>query len=194
MIVISISYFLGSLPYGYILVKAFYGVDIRTIGSKNIGTTNVLRAGYKGLALCTLLLDSFKGAIAILLTRYYFDLPETYVAIAGLVAIVGHMYPVWLKFKGGKGVATFFGTVLAFDPLVFLICGAVWLFVAITTRYSSLSAILAVIVFPISCYFLDEPLFYVSIVISVLIIYKHRENIKRLVQGVESKVSFKKNS
>ncbi|MDR2008301.1 MAG: glycerol-3-phosphate 1-O-acyltransferase PlsY [Alphaproteobacteria bacterium] len=192
MIVIVMSYVLGSLPYGYILVKMFKGVDIRTVGSGNIGTTNVLRAGYRGLAFLTLLLDSFKGAIAILLTRHYFNLDEDYVAIAGLVAILGHMYPIWLKFKGGKGVATFFGTILAFDPLLFLICGFVWLLIAIPTRYSSLAAIVSVIVFPVAAYFLDEPLFYVSIAIAVLIIYKHRENIKRLLQGKESKIKFKK--
>ncbi|MCL2567279.1 MAG: glycerol-3-phosphate 1-O-acyltransferase PlsY [Alphaproteobacteria bacterium] len=192
MIVIVYSYILGSLPYGYILVKLFKGIDIRTIGSGNIGATNVLRSGSKGLAFCTLLLDSFKGAIAILITRYYLNLTDDFAAIAGLLAIVGHMYPIWLKFKGGKGVATFFGTILAFDPLLFLICGIVWLFVAIPTRYSSLAAVVSVIVFPIAAYFLDEPLFYVAIVIAVLIIYKHRENIKRLLQGTESKISFRK--
>jgi glycerol-3-phosphate acyltransferase PlsY len=190
--VIGIGYLLGSLPYGLILMKIFYGIDIRTIGSGNIGATNVLRSGNKLLALLTLFLDAFKGAIAILVVKYYLGLNSDYVAIAGLSAIMGHMYPVWLNFRGGKGVATFFGITLAFNPLIFVISGLTWLLSAFITRYSSLSALLAVIVFPVSCYFLDPSLLVISIVISIMILYKHTENIKRLMQGQETKINFKK--
>lgn len=189
---VAIGYVLGSLPYGLILVKMFYGIDIRSIGSGNIGATNVLRTGHKWLALLTLFLDAFKGAIAILIVKYYLGYDANYVAIAGLSAIMGHMYPVWLGFKGGKGVATFFGIILAFNPLIFLISGLTWLVSAVITKYSSLSALLAVIVFPISCYFLDNSLFSVALVISIMILYKHQDNIKRLIQGTESKINFKK--
>ena len=192
MIVIGIGYLLGSLPYGLILVKIFHGIDIRTIGSGNIGATNVLRAGYKWLALITLFLDAFKGAIAVLIVKYYLGYKNDYVALAGLASIMGHMYPIWLGFKGGKGVATFFGIILAFNPVIFLISGLTWLVSAFITRYSSLSALLAVIIFPISCYFLDRQFLSVAIVIAIMILYKHKDNIKRLMSGQESKINFKK--
>ncbi len=195
IIIVTTSYIIGSLPYGLILLKLFYGIDVRTIGSGNIGATNVLRSGHKWMALLTLLLDSLKGAIVVLIVDYFFP---SYVSFALLAVLIGHIYPIWLKFKGGKGVATFFGAILALNPIIFLISGLTWLIVAIITRYSSLSAILAVLVFPISCYFLKGYISYTpffaesSLLITALIIYKHKDNIKRLLQGTETRISFKK--
>lgn len=192
IITITIGYLLGSLPYGLILLKVIYGIDVRTIGSGNIGATNVLRTGHKWIALLTLLLDALKGAIAILIVKYCLHLSDLYVSIAGLSAIIGHMYPIWLKFKGGKGVSTFFGITLAFNPIIFLCTGFTWLAVAVISRYSSLSALFAVVVFPFACYFFEPKLLCVSIIISLLIIYKHKSNIQNLINGRESKIKFKK--
>jgi glycerol-3-phosphate acyltransferase PlsY len=168
----------------------FYNKDIRTIGSGNIGATNVLRAGYKILALITILCDSLKGLVAIIVAKKYFNADFT--IYAGLFAILGHMYPVWLKLKGGKGVATFFGVILAINPQIFMIALVAWLITAVISKYSSLSAIFAIISFPISCYYLQHDVLIVAIGISILVLYKHKDNISRLINGNETKIKFRK--
>ena len=191
-------YLIGSLPYGLILVKIFKGQDLRQIGSKNIGATNVLRAGYPVLALMTLVLDSFKGALSVLLVGYFYDnviisnIEINLSMLAGVSAVLGHIFPVWLKFKGGKGVATGFGTILIVDPLVSAVILIVWLLTAIITKYSSLSAILATLALPILVYFMHNDVFYYVLFISCIILFKHKSNIIKLINKEETKITFKK--
>ncbi len=197
-IIIIGCYFIGSLPYGLILVKLFKGQDIRNIGSKNIGATNVLRAGYPFLALMTLFLDSFKGALSVLLVAYFYNnvvianIEINLSMLAGVSAVLGHIFPVWLKFKGGKGVATGFGTMLIVNPLISAFVLIVWLLTAIITRYSSLSAILATLSLPIFMYFMNNDLFYYVLFISCIILFKHKSNIIKLIKKQETKITFKK--
>lgn len=199
------GYLLGSVPFGLVLTRmAGYG-DIRKIGSGNIGATNVLRTGRKDLALLTVLLDASKAGIAAFVAAslapaadYVFLGNMTQVnVIAGLIAgsagVVGHNFPVWLKFKGGKGVASTFGFILATNPQIALLALATWLVCAVITRYSSLSAITAAIATPVYAFFLVEPtytIFYTAI--ALLVLLRHRANIVRLAKGEESKISFKK--
>jgi glycerol-3-phosphate acyltransferase PlsY len=187
------GYLLGSVPFGLVLTRmAGYG-DIRTIGSGNIGATNVLRTGNKGLALATLLLDGLKGAIAVLIARFVIG-NEDVAMLAGFFAIIGHLYPVWLKFKGGKGVATTFGTLFALQPLLGLaVCGT-WLLTAAITRYSSLSALVAVAAAPFFAHFLfgSANLTGLCGVLATIVWLKHRANIERLVKGEEPKIGKKK--
>lgn len=199
------GYLLGSIPFGLVLTRmAGYG-DIRKIGSGNIGATNVLRTGRKDLALLTVLLDASKAGIAAFVAAslapaadYVFLGNMTQVnVIAGLIAgsagVVGHNFPVWLKFKGGKGVASTFGFILATNPQIALLALATWLVCAVITRYSSLSAITAAIATPVYAFFLVEPtytIFYTAI--ALLVLLRHRTNIVRLAKGEESKISFKK--
>jgi glycerol-3-phosphate acyltransferase PlsY len=187
------GYMLGAIPFGLVLCRLFGYGDIRKIGSGNIGATNVLRTGNKPLAFITLLLDSGKGAIAVLLSLYLFDYFNVgYVAIG---AVLGHNFPVWLKFKGGKGVATTIGAVLALSwPVGLSICG-VWLLSAVVFRISSLSALIALASAPIfSIFVFESESIYTSlfIVLSFFVFARHHENIRRLVKGDEPKISFKK--
>ena len=181
------GYLLGSIPFGLVLTRlAGYG-DIRQIGSGNIGATNVLRTGNKPLALATLLLDSGKGAIAVGLAWYLGGV--TLAAIAGGAAFLGHCYPVWLKFKGGKGVATFLGTLLAIAWPVGLACCGTWLITAALSRISSLSALVAAALGPIYAYFLAGPdQAWMALFCTVLIFIRHRPNIERLIAGTEPKI------
>lgn len=181
------GYLLGSIPFGLVLTRlAGYG-DIRKIGSGNIGATNVLRTGNKPLALATLLLDSGKGAIAVGLAWYLGGV--TLAAIAGGAAFLGHCYPVWLKFKGGKGVATFLGTLLAIAWPVGLACCGTWLIAAALSRISSLSALVAAALGPIYAYFLAGPdQAWMALFCTVLIFIRHRPNIERLIAGTEPKI------
>lgn len=212
-----LSYLLGSIPYGLVLCKlAGYG-DIRTIGSGNIGATNVLRTGNKLLALITLICDMGKGAFAVFLCQVLFapltitmentgtdtaiggltaqDYRNIILSVAGLSAILGHNFPIWLRFKGGKGVATTFGTVLMLSPPLALALGLTWLVVAIFTRYSSLSAIVAFILSPLWAYFLSgNSIAIAMIALGILGLYQHRENIQRLLSGTESKIGQKNTS
>ena len=199
------GYILGSVPFGLVLCYlAGYG-DIRKIGSGNIGATNVLRTGNKWLALLTVILDASKaGIIAWLALRFILPKPFAFAGIlcylnvavalfAGSMAIIGHNFPVWLKFKGGKGVASAFGFLLVTKPLIGLSVFAIWLLTAFITRYSSFSAIIAAISLPIITYFTAEPVYticYTALVILVLI--RHHANFVRLFKGQESKISFKK--
>ena len=198
------GYLIGSIPFGLVLCYlAGYG-DIRKIGSGNIGATNVLRTGNKWLALLTVLLDAFKAGIAAYLA--YKLVPAVPVdgnnslmlnvlasLIAGTCGILGHNFPIWLKFKGGKGVASSFGFILITQPIVALSAFLVWLFMAFTFRYSSLSALTAAAIVPIIAFFLCPPIyaiFYTAI--ALLVIVRHHANIKRLIKGEESKITFKK--
>jgi glycerol-3-phosphate acyltransferase PlsY len=190
---ISIAYLLGSIPYGLVLVKIFKGIDLREVGSKNIGTTNVLRTTNKTLALITLILDVSKGAIAVILCRTFINTNTTDLSLlAGFIAILGHLFPIWLNFKGGKGVATSLGTILAINPIIGLLCLLTWLLIAIIFKYSSLAAIATFIMFPVYAFILNQNLTYYAIFISAIILLKHKENIKKLFTGQETKINLKK--
>lgn len=183
------GYLLGSIPFGLLLTRMAGLGDVRNIGSGNIGATNVLRTGNKGLAAATLLLDAMKGTAAVMLAgRYGPDLA----VIAGFGAFIGHLYPVWLKFRGGKGVATYIGVLLGLLPIGFLIFAVTWLLVALVSRYSSLAALISAIVVPVALFVLG----YVQIaelltVMSALTFWKHRANISRLLSGQESRIGGK---
>lgn len=191
--VVAIAYLLGSIPFGFLLVLAFRKEDIRTKGSGNIGATNVVRSGAKGLGALTFLLDAAKGYVAVFAAGWLlgdrFSSPDLH-AIAGVAAIFGHMYPVWLRFKGGKGVATAFGVFLALSPIAALIGLGVFLLVFLISRYVSLASIVSAVVFPIAALLLargpSTPLLISVIVfIPLLVIVKHHQNISRLMHGTE---------
>ena len=192
------GYLLGSIPFGVVLTRAAGAGDVRNIGSGNIGATNVLRTGRKDLAIATLILDAGKGAIALLIARHLFG--ETAGAIAGGAAFMGHLFPVWLGFKGGKGVATFFGLILAACWPLGLLAAATWLIVAFALRYSSLAALVAAALTPLYALLplpalgLPAPMSILSLVIftAVLIYIRHHENIARLLKGAEPKIGAKK--
>ncbi|RUP09209.1 glycerol-3-phosphate 1-O-acyltransferase PlsY [Hyphomicrobium sp.] len=185
-----IGYLLGSIPFGLLLTRAAGLGDIRQIGSGNIGATNVLRTGKKGLAAATLLLDAAKGAVAVLIARYY--LGETPAMLAGLAAFIGHIFPVWLGFKGGKGVATYLGVLAALAWQCALVFAALWLTVAAATRISSLAAIIATIASPIAAWILgDADLAAIVALMSLIILIKHRANIERLIAGEEPRIGSK---
>jgi len=187
-----LGYLLGSIPFGLVLTRAAGLGDVRDIGSGNIGATNVLRTGNKGLAALTLLLDLLKGTAAVLIGHAIGALGGAATVaslIAGLGAFIGHTFPVWLKFKGGKGVATYIGILLGLNwPAALAFC-SVWLFVAILSRYSSLSAIVAAVVAPIWLLTIgDYATALLAALLSVLLIYQHRANIRRLVAGEEPRI------
>jgi glycerol-3-phosphate acyltransferase PlsY len=186
------GYFLGSLPFGFLLTKMAGLGDIRQVGSGNIGSTNVLRTGRKDLAAATLLLDGGKGAAAVLIAQFFWG-PDM-ALLAGLGAVIGHLFPVWLKFKGGKGVATTLGTLLALDFAVGAGACLTWLAVAFLFRYSSLSALLAVASAPVFAWFFahDLQLVEMTAILAALVWLRHRENITRLLRGEEPKIGKKK--
>lgn len=180
------GYLLGSIPFGLILTRITGKGDVRQIGSGNIGATNVLRTGSKPLAAATLILDSAKGAVAILLVREFLPAFELQAA-AG--ALIGHLYPVWLRFKGGKGVATLLGILLVLLPVAALIFAAVWVGVFLLTRYSSAAGIAAALSAPVSAALLStDPDFPLLLGLALLVVWKHRENIVRLRAGTEPRV------
>ena len=184
---LALGYLLGSVPYGLLLTHAAGLGDVRAIGSGNIGATNVLRTGRKGLAAATLLLDALKGTAAILVARWLLG-PEAALA-AGVGAFLGHIYPVWLGFKGGKGVATFIGCVLALDWRVALVFASVWLGIAAAFRYSSLAALIASLLTPLAFwYFAEMPAASVTALLVVALWFKHRSNIGRLLAGNEGRI------
>jgi glycerol-3-phosphate acyltransferase PlsY len=184
-----IGYLLGSIPFGMVLTQLAGFGDIRKVGSGNIGTTNVLRTGRKGLAAVTLLLDGGKGAAAALIAMHWSPAPLAPI-LAGGAAFLGHVFPVWLKFKGGKGVATFLGTLLALAWPVGLAAILIWLLTAAVTRYSSLAALVAAILSPVVAYTVtrDSALAGLTVFMLVLILIRHRDNITRLIRGEESKI------
>jgi glycerol-3-phosphate acyltransferase PlsY len=186
------GYLLGSIPFG-VLISARAGLgDLRKIGSGNIGATNVLRTGRKDLALFTLLGDGGKGAVAVLIAYALWG--QDAGALAGAAAFVGHIFPVWLKFKGGKGVATFFGVLLAVAWPVGVICAAAWLIVAAVLRYSSLGALTAAALAPLVAVGAQQPrsVAALALFMAVLIYVRHRENIQRLMAGQETRIGAKK--
>ncbi len=185
------GYLLGSIPFGLVLAKlAGYG-DIRAIGSGNIGATNVLRTGNKALALAVLVLDGGKGAAAVLLADYFGSFDAA--LAAGLFAIIGHMFPVWLKFKGGKGVATTLGMLLALAPTIGALVCVIWLLMALLFRYSSLAALAAILAAPPLAHLIyAEPnLTGMLGAVTLLVWVKHRANIHRLIKGEEPKIGKK---
>jgi glycerol-3-phosphate acyltransferase PlsY len=185
-----LGYLLGSIPFGLILTRMAGLGDIRSIGSGNIGATNVLRTGNKKLAAATLLLDAFKATAAALL-GYYIAGPEAGL-LAGFGAFLGHLFPVWLGFKGGKGVATYIGVLLGVAPLWVLVFAAVWLAVAFISKYSSLSALVATLVIPVALWIVgEEKMALVMAIMTVVSWWRHETNIKRLLAGTEGKIGQK---
>ena len=193
-IFVLVGYLLGSIPFGLLLTKAAGLGDIRAIGSGNIGATNVLRTGNKKLAAATLLLDGAKGAVAVLLARYFAASNMDAALMAGLFSILGHVFPIWLNYKGGKGVATALGMLLALAPYAGLSACAVWLVMAFAFRYSSLAALVALLSVPFSGWFFyhDVRLSLICALVCALVWYTHRANIARLLKGEEPKIGKKK--
>ena len=187
IIVAVYSYLLGSIPFGLILTKIFLKKDIRKIGSGNIGTTNVLRTGKKSLAAGTLVLDLMKGYFSIIITFTYF---ENLISYSALICFIGHIFPVWLKFKGGKGVATYLGVVLALSYKFFLIFGISWLVLSFLFRYASLSSIISSLIVFVCSYFFNNNFSLILFIFFIIILYTHRENIVRLKNSEESKIKL----
>jgi glycerol-3-phosphate acyltransferase PlsY len=184
----AFGYLLGSIPFGLLLTRLAGTQDIRSIGSGNIGATNVLRTGRKGLAAATLIGDALKGTAAVLLTYHYFG--QDMAVVAALGAFIGHLFPIWLRFKGGKGVATFIGILVAMSWKVALAFGAIWIVVAYFTRYSSLSGLVASAAVPVIIWWLDRDiqLAQLFLLLAALLWFTHRANIMRIVHGTESRI------
>ncbi|BAT60753.1 putative glycerol-3-phosphate acyltransferase [Variibacter gotjawalensis] len=190
LLVLLGGYFCGSIPFGLILAKLGGAGDVRSIGSGNIGATNVLRTGRKGLAAATLLCDILKGTAAVLIFGYFFGRDGG--IFAGLGAFLGHLFPVWLNFKGGKGVATYIGVLLGLSWMALIAYAVVWFAVAAATRFSSLAALIACAVTPLVLWWLGLPREAVMFaVMTVLVFIMHRANIQRLLSGTESKIGQK---
>ena len=198
------SYVIGSIPFSYLVVRIVSGADIRQHGSRNVGATNVARSFGKVPGIIALILDLAKGFAVIVLARWMVDLPqwpvatsrELWVALAGLVAVLGHMFPAWLRFHGGKGVATAAGVFLALDPIVFAAAGIVFLIVIVATRFVSLASIVSAASIPLFFRFLasNAPFWriVISIAIAIAVIAKHHSNIARLAQRKERRMGEKK--
>ncbi len=187
-LVFLFSYLLGSIPFGLILTKFFLNKDIRKVGSKNIGATNVLRTGNKFFAGLTLLLDISKGVVPILITNYYFS---NLIYLSALMVFLGHIFPIWLKFKGGKGVATYLGIVFALSLKLGLFFCLAWILILIFTKYSSLSSIIStLIVFLISFFENNFELNSFLFITFVIIVYTHRQNIIKLKNKTEDKIKL----
>ena len=187
-IIILISYLLGSIPFGFILTKILLNKDIRKIGSGNIGATNALRTGNKILGYATLILDMLKAIIPVIFVKIYYS---DYLYISSLCVFLGHVFPIWLKFKGGKGVATYIGILCCINIYLGISFGIVWLITFIMFKYSSLSSLLGALSIPIINFlFFNDQIFYFFIIMFILIFYTHRENIKRLLNRTESKTKI----
>ena len=186
-LIILISYLLGSIPFGFLLTKIILKKDIREIGSGNIGATNVLRTGNKIIGYSTLILDILKAVIPILFIKIQF--PE-FIFISSLAVFLGHVFPIWLKFNGGKGVATYVGILFCINYILGFFFIATWLVVFFISKYSSLSSLLASFIIPIYYFFIDAENYYFFIIMFILIFYTHRENIKRLKNNTESKTKI----
>lgn len=188
------GYLLGSIPFGVLLTRAFGAGDLRQIGSGNIGATNVLRTGRKELAAATLILDGAKGAVAVLLARHFVpQLGDHAAMIAGAAAMIGHCYPVWLKFRGGKGVATLLGLALALAWPIGLVFAAVWLGTVLLLRISSLGGMAGAVAAPVAALAFGYPVYAVGLAsLAVIVLWRHRENIARLRAGTEPRVGAKK--
>ena len=185
-----VGYLFGSIPSGYLLARAAGLGDVRKIGSGNIGATNVLRTGNKGLAALTLILDALKGTLPVLLASHYLGLYPA--LLAGLGAFLGHLFPVWLGFKGGKGVATYLGVLIGLAWEGAIVFAVAWLLVAAITRFSSLAALVAAVAVPVALVFLGRlEIAELFAVMSAIVFIKHRPNIERLIAGTESKIGSK---
>ena len=184
-LIILVSYLFGSIPFGLVLTKIFLKKDIREIGSGNIGATNVLRAGNKILGYSTLVLDILKAVLPILYIKFFMN---DYLYISALSIFIGHVFPIWLKFKGGKGVASYLGILCCLDIFTALIFGVVWISIFILFKFSSLSSLLASLTIPIFHFFYNSNSdYYFYFMMFILIFFTHRENIKRLRNNTESK-------
>jgi len=179
-----ISYLFGSIPFGYLFTKILLKKDIRNVGSGNIGATNVLRTGNKSLGYLTLVLDITKAVVPVIYIK--FNYPDL-VYISALCAFLGHLFPIWLKFKGGKGVATFVGILISINIYYALVFGTIWILTFLISKYSSLSSLFASISIPIYLAIIDQGNIIFFIIMFVLIFYTHRENIKRLINKEETK-------
>ena len=187
LVVIVISYLLGSIPFGLLITKLFLKKDIREIGSGNIGATNVLRSGNKFIGYTTLFLDIFKAVVPVIFVKYnYFDL----VYISALSVFLGHVFPIWLKFKGGKGVATYVGILFSLNLIYGLVFGITWIIIFLISKYSSLSSLIGSLSIPIYLFFTNGSQIIFFVIMFVLIFYTHRENIKRLKNKEESKAKI----
>jgi acyl phosphate:glycerol-3-phosphate acyltransferase len=185
-----VGYLLGSIPFGLVLTKLAGTQDLRSIGSGNIGATNVLRTGRKGLAAATLIGDALKGTVAVIIAGYFGGANAAMLAALG--AFLGHLFPIWLKFQGGKGVATYIGVLIGlFWPAAVVFC-LIWLATAFTSRYSSLSALVAAFVTPLFLWWFGHPaLASLFVVLTLLLFWKHSENIRRLQSGTEGRIGAK---
>ena len=187
-LVLFYSYFVGSIPFGLLITKIFLKKDIRTVGSGNIGTTNVLRTGNKILAFATLIFDILKGYISVLITLEFFN---DLIYFSALICFIAHIFPVWLKFKGGKGVATYLGIILALSFKFGIIFCITWLLISFIFRYSSLASIIgSLVVFAYSIIFDSGTLSIFLFIIFIIILYTHRENIVRLKDSKEIKIKL----
>ena len=181
-------YLLGSIPFGYILTKIILKKDIREIGSGNIGATNALRTGNKLIGYSTLIFDILKAVMPLLYLKFYY---LDYIYLGSLCAFIGHVFPVWLKFKGGKGVATYLGILFCINYLLGLVFITIWIIIFLIFKYSSLSSILATLSIPIFHFFyLNNDNYYFFIILFILIFYTHRQNVKRLINNTESKTKI----
>jgi len=187
LIIIVISYLLGSIPFGLILTKVFLKKDIRNIGSGNIGATNVLRYGNKLIGYSTLLLDILKAILPVIYVKFYY--PD-FIYISSLSVFLGHVFPIWLKFNGGKGVATYVGILFSINLIYGLIFGLTWMIIFLFSKYSSLSSLLGSLSIPVYLFFVNGDQIIFFIIMFVLIFYTHRENIKRLKNKEENKTKI----
>ena len=185
ILIVLVCYFLGSIPFGFILTKFFLKQDIREIGSGNIGATNALRTGNKSIGYLTLLLDILKAVIPVIFIKINFS---EYLFISSLSVFLGHVFPIWLKFKGGKGVASYLGILFCINYILGFVFILIWFLIFLIFKYSSLSSILATFTIPIFYYFfINNENYYFFIIMFILIFFTHRENIKRLLNNTESK-------
>jgi len=183
----AFGYLAGSIPFGILISKILGLGDLRKVGSGNIGATNVLRTGNKLAAFLTLLFDFSKGICAVLIVRQYFG--EDAVQVSAFSALAGHCFPIWLKFRGGKGVATFLGATIALSFIVGIICCFVWLFVAVVRKMSSLASLTSSASAPIAAIFLDQPNTIILLTLLVgIVFFRHKQNINRIIKGVEPKI------
>ena len=188
LIVSVYSYILGSIPFGLIITKVFLNKDIRKVGSGNIGTTNVLRTGRKSLAIITLLLDALKGYASVIVSLIYFN---DLVFLSALICLIGHIFPIWINFKGGKGVAVYLGIIMALSFPLAIMFGASWILVALIFKYSSLSSIIGVLtVLAYSIILNDYSLSFYLFINFIIILFTHRENIRKLKNSEETKIKL----
>jgi glycerol-3-phosphate acyltransferase PlsY len=198
---IIIAYLLGSIPFGVLITKLFNKGDLRKVGSGNIGATNVMRVGGLRLAGLVWILDMMKAVLAVWLCSWigpavfgYVDTSGVAMAFGvwgGFAAIVGHCFPIWLKFRGGKGVSCLFGVLLAVNPILFIVCGIEWLVIALGTGYSSAGALIAFCLMPVLGFFISFNVGVAFLAIALLCLWRHRENVLRLISGKESKIEWK---